>query len=1534
VTGAVAIGASAGQHTQGASAVAIGFQAGQTGQRANAVAIGHLAGKFHGGTGAVAVGFQAGSTGQGASAVAVGVSAGQTSQRANAVAIGASAGQQTQGASAVAIGNLAGSANQGVTGAVAIGHRSGQDTQGASAVAIGFQAGQTDQGTNAVAIGHNAGELHGQTGAVAIGHKAGQHQQGDSAVAIGVSAGKTTQTDSAVAIGKNAGSFKQGLIGLPRAWNDYGPNAFPGDGYDAFYKDSKGYIWLARGDTIKVYDSDNVEQYTFVLDPGFFFPTRVNVFYEKGGYMFIGGSFSGIGEPLPQSSITRVSLSNYAISPLVWGDAVAIGVDGAVWDMTDVDGDLVIVGYFFSIVDIDFDNIGDCNNICVIVNPYGETGLQVFLGDYYNQYGGVDDIVYTIYYDAVNSNTFFGGDFTIVDIIDGIVTMNYIAYFDEYIGMWTPVASNLFDNSVYTIADTSYGQLYVVGDFTAASLGTTNDFNVYVDKFYPSIIISDTNLALLGSGSGDAAYGGGVTSVMNGTDFYTDNGTFGGWTSLGAPLTPPSNDVTGIDYFNGTWNVISNTHEYIRSNDIIQTGAAVAIGHSAGQYEQGASAVAIGFQAGQTGQGPNAIAIGHMAGEFHSGTGAVAVGFQAGQHTQSTSAVAIGYQAGSTGQGTSAVAIGASAGQTGQGANAIAIGNLAGATGQFGGSIVLNASGVELNAGDTGFFVNPIRKETSNSAGFTGSVWYNPTTHEVAFNENSALPTASIYGEYSYWDTQSSSWAIGSDNIHIGANAGETGQQQYAIALGFQAGQTAQGASAVAIGASAGQTSQGANAIAIGNLAGATGQFGGSIVLNASGVALDAGATGFFVNPIRPLPANSNTLHWDSMSNEIFYAPGVTVTATAPLVESAGVGNESNVSINFTQAKGEIPYGIGTLKTGALLAPPTDPVAVGKVLTYAGTPSILEWRTPATPVGDIITLHSSVATTPVHKPTDKYEQLILVAEEIGPSWVLQTSNLPPPFDKAMQPELRFKSQSGQQFLAIEQLGGGTPPRREIVIYTEGLSPNYIVVTLTYENPNPAYAHAFVSCTSNGIDPYGVDHWAGTYYQNIVILGGRFSTLIGFPFSPTTPFPCYNIMSIKQNTVTGVWEPHYIGATDAGNDFWTGIVNNNDPADPFGAVYSITPFSAGALSGLLSAGGGTTGLPLPGFMVGGTFTTIIGNVFGTPSYATQNGYFNLLPMLIGANSFSLLGAMPQGPTNTILNGFAIGATQIQASASGAVAGILFAPNYSYMWVIGNGFEYCKDNSSSLYTIPPSTLKGFVIFYPVALNPGDSAWGQLGAINPSSFGTDFCWDIKPSTTLLNHILITGDQLFFKDVSVPVSGSASYTAVGSPIAPVAVGFPVTSGYLNSIASNVTITTPTGAVTGDFLVFNEQTYSAGKQYVGYFTTATGTVCQPLDPIPCGPNSVALGTVQPSYGINNLRLGSTLTIGGDVGEYNYDSDLHANINFACDPDVFFKIPAGTASIVNATFGASYQSQSYIASSDLAYWVQVGEKNINLTYSP
>ena len=140
--------------------------------------------------------------------------------------------------------------------------------------------------------------------------------------------------------------------------------------------------------------------------------------------------------------------------------------------------------------------------------------------------------------------------------------------------------------------------------------------------------------------------------------------------------------------------------------------------------------------------------------------------------------------------GPSKVAVGTLAGSTGQGLRAVAVGNNAGETNQ----------GIETVA-------------LGNKAGET---------------------TQAQYG------------------IAIGTQAGQDTQSQKSIAIGSYAGMTSQGSESLAIGHNAGKVSQGNEAVAIGNEAAPASQHANSIVLNASGTALNTTQTGeFVVKPVR-----------------------------------------------------------------------------------------------------------------------------------------------------------------------------------------------------------------------------------------------------------------------------------------------------------------------------------------------------------------------------------------------------------------------------------------------------------------------------------------------------------------------------------------------------------------------------------------------------------------------------------------------------------------------------------------------------------
>ncbi len=182
--------------------------------------------------------------------------------------------------------------------------------------------------------------------------------------------------------------------------------------------------------------------------------------------------------------------------------------------------------------------------------------------------------------------------------------------------------------------------------------------------------------------------------------------------------------------------------------------------------------------------------------------------------------------------------------------------------------------------------------------------------------------TGTYYSDYIYWNSYSGAWAVGSDTVHLGRDAGYTGQgfdaiaigsnagrlnqqsnaismgidsgfntqgtnsiaignqagysiqQESAIAIGLGAGYATQGTGSIAIGFQSGNINQGIYSIALGANAGINAQADFSIVLNASDtVVLDTSASGFYVNPVNSQPSSTYVLSYDPVSYEIGYVP-------------------------------------------------------------------------------------------------------------------------------------------------------------------------------------------------------------------------------------------------------------------------------------------------------------------------------------------------------------------------------------------------------------------------------------------------------------------------------------------------------------------------------------------------------------------------------------------------------------------------------------------------------------------------------------
>jgi hypothetical protein len=113
----------------------------------------------------------------------------------------------------------------------------------------------------------------------------------------------------------------------------------------------------------------------------------------------------------------------------------------------------------------------------------------------------------------------------------------------------------------------------------------------------------------------------------------------------------------------------------------------------------------------------------------------------------------------------------------------------------------------------------------------------------------------------------------GNQATAVGSGAGNYNQSSGTVAIGSLAGSLNQGLRATAIGSLAGASNQGEYAVAIGNFAGGTDQPNNSIMINASGSALNGTEVGLYINPIREDSANiAKAVYYNTVTKEVTYA--------------------------------------------------------------------------------------------------------------------------------------------------------------------------------------------------------------------------------------------------------------------------------------------------------------------------------------------------------------------------------------------------------------------------------------------------------------------------------------------------------------------------------------------------------------------------------------------------------------------------------------------------------------------------------------
>jgi hypothetical protein len=689
-----------------------------------------------------------------------------------------------------------------------------------------------------------------------------------------------------------------------------------------------------------------------------------------------------------------------------------------------------------------------------------------------------------------------------------------------------------------------------------------------------------------------------------------------------------------------------------------------------------------------------------------------------------------------------------------------------------------------------------------------------------------------------------------------------------------------------------------------------------------------AASTGVMVSAPLPLTTGLFLQTDTAAASGVKWAPATgpsgAIGTNAPLVDDYDSGTGDNtLSINFSTALGELPYGNGTAKTGALLAPPTGQGAIGKVLTFTGPPTGVSWATPPTPVGgDIIILHSQQADTLIPSPTDKDEQLILVADEQQAAW----DKVPPPtgLPATYTPELRFTLPTpiggASECLCVSYVGPNG--LRDIDLWLlsgGGPQATLKVATFQFTTGPQSGENAYIRVATSGLNPNNpsVNFWAGTAYEDRIILGGRFNQVITY-LNPT-PITLNNICAFYWDTSSPIGE-YFWTITDVIESV-SGLTNGSGGNVPFVGVNTIAAFPANSLPAFT-----TLQLEYPGFLVGGNFNAVAG-------FPAITGLYNMCAFYVGGPSVN-----PLSYADNLNRGFWIGkGTRLpdNVPCEGSVESIVFTPEYGNFFVCGDVLDTASlagggGITPNIYN-PPNNNDGFLVFAASFTGTGViTSWDATSEQGGAPFNTIEASYIKYSSALANTLIVMGNQCFFVDTTAGLN-QLVYTAI--PSAPAA-GFPAgLVGFTNSVAVNATINppSPAPAITGDFLLFL-QTGPNGAQYVGYITTATGQTIQPLDPIPTNvPTEPFIGVIFYNYGINYFDGG--LHIAGQDAEYVFDPAIHTTIDFTTTPPTLFKIPAGTPNLTKALFSTSYQAQSYIASVDLKYWIQLAPQNPNLSYS-
>ena len=581
-----------------------------------------------------------------------------------------------------------GASNEGTS----FGVRSAASNQGYKATAIGLEAGQTDQGDFAVALGLHAGQTSQQIAAVAVGHSAGQNTQGADAVAVGVAAGINNQGANATAIGNRAG---------------------------AGYTTSQGEYAVAVG-ALAGYDSQAAYSIAINASGSNLNPTESGLYIDPiRANNATGGNVAVYNTETKEVVYTNVKVDTNGIT-LQNGTVIDDADSGLFIDPIREDATANDILYYNSDTkEVTYGTLADLRSDVLSNGEFSWT-ISGVDGSLYSNVGtqiaaSANSVVIGQNVDMTNPNS------------NRVAIGNYAGQINQAYGS-TAIgegAGNINQNFLSVAIGINAGNNNQNNSATAVGHGAGYNYQ-------------GTNAVAIGNLSGKDNQGNYALAAGSRAG-YNNQGQYAVAMGFQAGQTYQGNGAVAIgDYagnnYQSTDSIAIGT--YAGENSSNSNGwAPIAIGRYAGQENAGSQSVAIGSYAGSNGLGYHAVAIGHYAADGGSGEYTVAIGDYAG-HQGGDGAIAMGYGSGSS-AGNYSVALGYEAGwndSTPLGAYQIAIGAYAAQTYGQDYSIVLNASGSDLSARSSGFFVNPVAYTSNQDAVDDGLMFYNQLTKEIRYS--------------------------------------------------------------------------------------------------------------------------------------------------------------------------------------------------------------------------------------------------------------------------------------------------------------------------------------------------------------------------------------------------------------------------------------------------------------------------------------------------------------------------------------------------------------------------------------------------------------------------------------------------------------------------------------------------------------------------------------------------------------------------------------------------------------------------------